>query len=144
MCCEKVTEKRKIDKTLSNFHPNNINLAVMYRESKFTKFRDLLSTILVAEQNHELVNKNHQSRPTGSAPLPEENNMSFQQNVRENGYRGGWGQGRYRGRGRSHGHVRPYNNSSHRKWKSESQSKRKAPRGGKTENVCYRCDMDGH
>ena len=144
MCGEKVTEKRKIDKTLSTFHPNNINLAEMYRERKFTKFGDLLSTLLVAEQNHELVIKNHQSRPTGSAPLPEVNNMSFQQNVRGKGYRGGRGQGRYRGRGRSHGHFRPYNNSGHRKWQSESQSKRKAPRGGKTENVCYRCGMDGH
>ncbi|XP_074347450.1 uncharacterized protein LOC141686305 [Apium graveolens] len=75
MCGEKVTEKRKIDKTLSTFHPNNINLAEMYRERKFTKFGDLLSTLLVAEQNHELVIKNHQSRPTGSAPLPEVNNM---------------------------------------------------------------------
>ncbi|XP_074374497.1 uncharacterized protein LOC141714900 [Apium graveolens] len=144
MCGEKVTEKRKIDKTLSTFHPNNVNLAEMYRERKFTKFGDLLSTLLVVEHNHELVIKNHQSRPTGSAPLPEVNNMSFQQNVRGKGYRGGRGQGRYRGRGRSHGHFHPYNNSGHRKWQSESQSKRKAPRGGKTENVCYRCGMDGH
>ncbi|XP_074372990.1 uncharacterized protein LOC141713456 [Apium graveolens] len=144
MCGEKVTEKRKIDKTLSIFHPNNINLAEMYRERKFTKFRDLLSTILVVEQNHELVIKNHQSRPTGYAPLPEVNNMSFQQNVRGKGYRGGWGQGWYCGRGRSHGHFRPYNNSGHWKWQSESQSKRKAPQGRKTENACYRCDMNGH
>ncbi|XP_074373456.1 uncharacterized protein LOC141713778 [Apium graveolens] len=115
----------------------------MYRERKFTKFGDLLSTLLVAEQNHELVIKNHQSRPTGSAPLPEVNNMSFQQNVHGKGYRSGRGQGRYRGRGRSHEHFRPYNNSGHRKWQSESQSKRKAPRGGKTKNVCYRCGMDG-
>ncbi|XP_074346346.1 uncharacterized protein LOC141685122 [Apium graveolens] len=54
MCGEKVTEKRKIDKTLSTFHPNNINLAEMYRERKFTKFGNLLSTLIVAEQNHEL------------------------------------------------------------------------------------------
>ncbi|XP_074361316.1 uncharacterized protein LOC141701582 [Apium graveolens] len=116
----------------------------MYRERKFTKFGDLLSTLLVTEKNHELVIKNNPSRPTGSAPLPEVNNMSFQQNVRGKGYRGGRGQGRYRGRGRSQGHFRLYNNSGHRKWQSESQSKRKAPRGGKTENVCYRCGMNGH
>ncbi|XP_074357719.1 uncharacterized protein LOC141697316 [Apium graveolens] len=54
ICGEKVIEKRKIDKTLSTFHPNNINLAEMYMERKFTKFGDLLSTLLVAEQNHEL------------------------------------------------------------------------------------------
>ncbi|XP_074326751.1 uncharacterized protein LOC141664695 [Apium graveolens] len=77
---EKVTEK--IDRTLSTFHPNNINLAKIYMERKFAKFGDLLSTLLVVEQNHELVIKNHQSRPTGSAQLPEVNNMSFQQNVR--------------------------------------------------------------
>ncbi|XP_074374472.1 uncharacterized protein LOC141714875 [Apium graveolens] len=116
----------------------------MYMELKFTKFGDLLSTLLVAEQNHELVIKNHQSHSTGSSPLHEVNNMSFQQNVRGKGYRGGRGQGRYRGRGRSHRHFRPYNNSGHRKWQSESHSKRKAPRGGKTKNVCYRCGMDGH
>ncbi|XP_074374053.1 uncharacterized protein LOC141714433 [Apium graveolens] len=51
MCGEKVTEKRKIDKTLSTFHPNNINLAEMYRERKFTKFGDLLSTLLIALLN---------------------------------------------------------------------------------------------
>ncbi|XP_074347432.1 uncharacterized protein LOC141686287 [Apium graveolens] len=85
MCGEKVTEKRKINKTLSTFHPNNINLAEMYRERKFTKFGDLLSTLLVAEQNHELVIKNHPSRPTGSAPLPEVNSMPIQQNVHGKG-----------------------------------------------------------
>ncbi|XP_074361378.1 uncharacterized protein LOC141701649 [Apium graveolens] len=120
MCGEKVTEKRKIDKILSTFHPNNINLAEMYMERKFTKFGDLRSTLLVAEQNHELVIKNHQSRPTGFAPLPEINNMSFQQNVRGKWYRGGRGQGRYRGRGRSQRHFRLYNNFGHRKGKSES------------------------
>lgn len=144
MCGEKVTEKRKIDKTLSTFHPNNINLAEMYRERKFTKFGDLLSTLLVAEQNHELVIKNHQSRPTGSAPLPEVNNTSFQQNVRGKGHRGGRGYGRYRGRGRSHGNFRPYNSSGHQKWQPETQSKRKISRGGKTENICHRCGMEGH
>ncbi|XP_074359753.1 uncharacterized protein LOC141699832 [Apium graveolens] len=116
----------------------------MYKKRKFTKFGDFLSTLLIAEQNHESVIMNHQSRPIKSAPLPEVNNMLFQRKVRGKGYRGGGrGQDRYR-RGRSHGHFRPYNNSGHRKWQSESQSKRKAPQEGKTENVCYRCGIDGH
>ncbi|XP_074363415.1 uncharacterized protein LOC141703938 [Apium graveolens] len=144
MCGEIVTEKRKIDKTLSTFHPNNINLAEMYRERKFTKFGDLLSTLLVAEQNHELVIKNHQSRPTGSAPLPEVNNTTFQQNVRGKGHRGGRGHGRYRGRGRGRGHFRPYYSFGHQKWQPETQSKRKAPQGGKTNNLCHKCGMEGH
>ena len=91
-----------------------------YRNQGFTKYSELLTHLLVAEKNNELLMKSHQLRPTGSAPRPEINNTgsnaprdinpaSFNSRV-QNGYeqsrgnrRGGHGNGygNYRGnRGR--------------------------------------------
>ena len=39
----------------------------------FRKYSDLISCLLVAEQNNELLMKNHEAYPTGSAPFPEVN-----------------------------------------------------------------------
>ena len=80
--------------------------------------------------------KNHQSRLTGSAPLPEVNNTTFQQNEFGKGHRGG--------RGRGQGYFRPYNSSGHQKWQPEKQNKIKSPQGGKTDNLCHKCGMEGN
>jgi hypothetical protein len=48
-----------------------------YRERGFKKYLELISCLLVAEQNNELLMKNHQSRPTGSSPFPKANATSF-------------------------------------------------------------------
>ncbi|XP_068323224.1 uncharacterized protein [Pyrus communis] len=42
-----------------------------YRARGYTEYNQLISVLLVAEQNDELLMKNHHSRPTGSAPFPE-------------------------------------------------------------------------
>ncbi|XP_019233480.1 PREDICTED: uncharacterized protein LOC109214056 [Nicotiana attenuata] len=44
-----------------------------YRERGFKKYSKLISCLLVAEQHNTLLLKNHEARPTGSAPLPEAN-----------------------------------------------------------------------
>ncbi|XP_070018906.1 uncharacterized protein [Nicotiana sylvestris] len=44
-----------------------------YRERGFKKYSELISCLLVAEQHNTLLLKNHEARPTGSAPLPEAN-----------------------------------------------------------------------
>ncbi|XP_019261083.1 PREDICTED: uncharacterized protein LOC109239036 [Nicotiana attenuata] len=44
-----------------------------YRERAFKKYSELISCLLVAEQHNTLLMKNHVARPTGLAPLPEEN-----------------------------------------------------------------------
>ncbi|GKE40433.1 hypothetical protein Tco_1463838, partial [Tanacetum coccineum] len=67
-----------------------------YCERGFKKYCDLISCLLVAEQNNELLMKNHESRPTGSAPLSEANVVTYDQS-------GGRGRGSDRVRGRGHG-----------------------------------------
>ncbi|XP_058216940.1 uncharacterized protein LOC131327828 [Rhododendron vialii] len=68
-----------------------------YRERGFEKYSDLISYLLVAEQNNELLLRNHESRPTGALPFPEANRISFPSNGQDRG------RGRRRGRG-SHNH----------------------------------------
>jgi hypothetical protein len=59
------------------FHASNVLLQQQYRECNFTRYSELISCLLVAEQNNELLMKNHQSRPTSSTPFPEANGNSF-------------------------------------------------------------------
>ncbi|XP_040372895.1 uncharacterized protein LOC121052268 [Rosa chinensis] len=70
---ETVTQALMLEKTFSTFHASNMVLQQQYRERGFTKYSDLISCLLVAEQNNELLMKNHQSRPTGSHPFLEAN-----------------------------------------------------------------------
>ena len=53
--------------------PQMVLLQQQYQEHNFTKYSELISCFLVAEQNNELLLKNHQSRPTGFMSLPEAN-----------------------------------------------------------------------
>ncbi|XP_021859029.1 uncharacterized protein [Spinacia oleracea] len=65
-CDQAVTEDQMIEKTLSTFHANNIVLQQQYRERGFKKYSELISILLVAEHNNDLLLKNHNLRPTGS------------------------------------------------------------------------------
>ena len=62
-----------LEKTYTTFHASNVLLQQQYRECHFTKYSELIACLLVAEQNNELLLKNHQSRLTESIPLPEAN-----------------------------------------------------------------------
>ncbi|XP_074361486.1 uncharacterized protein LOC141701742 [Apium graveolens] len=68
--------KDMLEKTYSTFHTNNMLLQQQYRERRFTKYSELISVLLLAEQNNELLMKNHQVCPTGSTPFPETNVMT--------------------------------------------------------------------
>ena len=149
LCGENITEEDMLEKTFTTFHASNVLLQQQYRERRFTEYSQLISCLLVAEQNKELLMKNHQSRPTGSEAFPEVNAISSQN----------YGRGRGRGRGRSRGrNSRQYNNSSsyqkrkasfhHQKWNNNelrqengesAKKKSKAP-----QDTCYRCGMEGH
>ena len=148
-CGENITEEDMLEKTFTTFHASNVLLQQEYRERRFTEYSQLISCLLVAEQNNELLMKNHQSRSTGSKAFPEVNAISSQN----------YGRGRGRGRGRSRGrNSRQYNNSSshqkrkasfhHQKWNNNElrqengesvKKKSKAP-----QDTCYRCGMEGH
>ena len=101
LCGENITEEDMLEKTFTTFHASNVLLQQQYRERRFTEYSQLISCLLVAEQNNELLMKNHQSRPTGSEAFPEVNAISSQNYERRRGCG--------RGRGRN---SRQYNNSS--------------------------------
>ena len=62
-----------LEKTFTMFHASNVLLQQQYRERRFIKYSKLISYLLVAEQNNELLIRNHQSCPTGYEPFPEVN-----------------------------------------------------------------------
>ena len=95
-----------LEKTFSTFHASNLILQQQYREKGFKKYSQLIPCLLVGEQNSELLMKNHEARPTGSASFPEVNVTAYQP------YNEIRGRGRGRGRGRS---CRFGNRSGHSK-----------------------------
>ena len=59
LCGEKITDEDMQEKTFTTFHASNVLLQQQYRERRFTKYSELISCLLVAEQNNELLMKNH-------------------------------------------------------------------------------------
>ncbi|XP_059310924.1 uncharacterized protein LOC132062358 [Lycium ferocissimum] len=74
-----ITDNDMLEKTFTTFHASNVLLQQQYREMGFKKHFDLISHLLVTEQNNGLLIKNHESRPTGSSPFPEVNETNFHQ-----------------------------------------------------------------
>ncbi|PIN21574.1 hypothetical protein CDL12_05725 [Handroanthus impetiginosus] len=122
LCGEKITDEDLLEKTFSTFHASNVLLQQQYREKSFKKYAELISCLLVAEQNNELLMKNQEARPTGSAPFPEVNAAIFN----KSGGGQNHGHNNTRGRGRGHGNDCSRNNyryrsgndynSNHQKW----------------------------
>ncbi|XP_074360152.1 uncharacterized protein LOC141700247 [Apium graveolens] len=131
LCGENIIDKDMLEKTYSIFNANNMLLQQQYHERGFLKYSELISVLLLAEQNNELLMKNHQPRPTISTPFPEVNVVTSN----DLGPSKQFGRGRGRGRGfgrtrryaRDHGslHGRGHNNkkfsnfkrkSDHQKW----------------------------
>ncbi|XP_050219814.1 uncharacterized protein LOC126670189 [Mercurialis annua] len=102
LCGETITDEDLLEKTFSTFHASNVVLQQQYREKGFKKYSELIYCLLVAEQNNELLMKNHAARPTNSAPFPEVNASAYRSP-----------RGRGSGRGRGHGYGRGGNNYNH-------------------------------
>ncbi|XP_069152910.1 uncharacterized protein [Solanum lycopersicum] len=100
LCGGTVSEIDMMEKTFSTFHASNVLLQQQYREKDFKKYYELISHLLVAEQNNNLLLKNHENRPTGSAPLPEVNE-AYAHHARR-------GKGRNPNRDRDRGRDRDY------------------------------------
>nr|GEZ49943.1 hypothetical protein [Tanacetum cinerariifolium] len=141
-----------------------------YRLQKFTRYSELNAYLLVAEQNNELLMKNHESRPTGSLAYPEVNatkndTKSF---MRGQGQRHGKGRGQF-GKIDSHGHNRSFDenkkNGPHGRGFTRGNGQRtnnydarncKAKNVGKckhkgesgpsqnTDGSCFRCGSSNH
>jgi hypothetical protein len=66
LCEEKITDEDMLEKIFFTFHDSNLLLQQQYRERSFKKYSELISCLLVAEQNNEFLMKNHQSMSTNS------------------------------------------------------------------------------
>jgi hypothetical protein len=154
LCGVDITDDDMLEKTYSTFHATNIVLQQQYREKGFKKYSELISCLLVAEQNNELLMKNHETRPTGSTPFPEVNAVRNHDPRRDRGR--GRGRGHYRGHSRKYDHGRrdqfgPYNRNNtsgaknvnnHPKWIKHNGKRNTVPKN--YEDICYRCGMKGH
>jgi hypothetical protein len=171
-CGHDITDEDMLEKTYSTFHASNITLMQQYRMQKFTKYSELIACLLVAEQNNELLIKNHESRPTGSVAIPEAN-ATVTDGHRDNAHGRGRGRGSGRGRGRGRGYFNRNQNHNNGRERSNSYNRGRgrdhrgsnnhAPRrnndhqqerakkakydAGTSRNnndACYRCGSTGH
>lgn len=115
-CGQTITDSDMLEKTFSTFHASSITLQQQLRLQNFTKYSELNAYLLVAEQNNEILIKNHQSRPTGSIAFPEANATNSDDSKNHSRDQGGnHGRGRGRGRGRKNyyqGQNRPFNRNN--------------------------------
>ncbi|XP_073137046.1 uncharacterized protein [Henckelia pumila] len=164
LCGEKITDDDLLEKTYSTFHASNILLQQQYREKGFKEYSELISCLLVAEQNNELLMKNHEIRPTGANPFPEVNAVMHDEKSKQNKTEFGRGHGHGRGCGRerrrgcfhpyNHGHEEPRDyshsnqkNTNYQKWDNDQGKKVKSDQNNKpkkSENECYRCGIKRH
>ncbi|XP_013615327.1 PREDICTED: uncharacterized protein LOC106321631 [Brassica oleracea var. oleracea] len=71
LCGEEVSDVMMLEKTYTTFNQSNSVLQQQYRTKGFATYTDLMSCLLLAEANNELLMKNSGARPAGTAPLPE-------------------------------------------------------------------------
>ncbi|XP_070671525.1 uncharacterized protein [Malus domestica] len=98
LCEDTIIEEILLEKTFNTFHVSNVLMQQQYRARGYTEYNQLISVLLVVEQNNKLIMKNHNSRPTRSAPFPEVNNASIEVNATSSG-----GNNHKRGRGHKRG-----------------------------------------
>ncbi|KAK4727102.1 hypothetical protein R3W88_032019 [Solanum pinnatisectum] len=129
-----------MEKTLSTFHASNVLLQQQYREKGFKMYSELISHLLVAEQNNDLLMKNHENRPTRSTPFPEVNEVYAHHARRKRG------RGRGRGRERNYDQERnPFPSVNHSPKKNHYQKgKGKDEKRETVKTNCFRCGGRGH
>ncbi|XP_074293378.1 uncharacterized protein LOC141620394 [Silene latifolia] len=69
LCGEKISDADMLEKIYQTFHSSQLLLSQQYLQRGFKKYSELVSCLLVAEQNNQILLKNHQSRPTGTDPF---------------------------------------------------------------------------
>ena len=165
LCGEVVTEEELLEKIYSTFHSSNVILQQQYRMKGFTTYTDLISCLLLAEANNELLMKNSEARPVGTAPLPEANEVEKKEpnecNYVQNNKRShGNGRGGYKGCGSDNYSNSRDNYSTGRKGNHNNRGRGSnygrgrdsygRGRGGiskpsySTKSVCHRCGMGNH
>ncbi|XP_074347031.1 uncharacterized protein LOC141685852 [Apium graveolens] len=148
-----------LEKTYSTFHANNMLPQQQYRERGFQKYSELISVLLLAEQNNELLMKNYQARPTGSTLFLEVNVVTS--NDLRPSKKFGHGRGRGRGFGCARGyargcgflHDRGHNNekslnlkrkSHYQNWMKNEEKPKVNMMDKRVESAYHRYGMKGH
>ncbi|XP_047262270.1 uncharacterized protein LOC124895875 [Capsicum annuum] len=101
LCGETINDEDMMKKILTTFHASNIILQQQYREKDFQKYSELILCLLVAEQHNAILMKNHETHPTGAAPLPKVNWVQAHgqpERRQDRGYNNMCGRGNGRGR----------------------------------------------
>ncbi|CAL9024154.1 unnamed protein product [Prunus brigantina] len=128
-------------------------LQQQYRERGFHKYSDLISCLLLAEQNNELLMQNHQSHPTGSAPLNEVNaTLAPSHEAYATSSHGD----RRRAKGTCNGQDQNSNSNclgprntqashNHQKWNKQDKANGSQHSADRViEEACHRCGTNGH
>jgi hypothetical protein len=73
LCGTSTTDQQKIDKTLSTFHPDNIQSSRNFRQEGFTEYAALIDALQVAEAQDNVLKKNFSAQPFAGGPSHEAN-----------------------------------------------------------------------
>lgn len=160
-CGEKLTEEEILEKTYSTFPASHVILSQQYRAKNYTKFSELITVLLLAEKNFDLLMKNNEARPVGTKPLPEVNVVSKHNRGNESGEgpshqkRGKWIKGkngprknqwkRNTTRGGSSGQRGGGRNGRHGQWNNNmARSQDQNRNQNQNRDTCHRCGGYGH
>ena len=164
LCGEEVSDVMMLEKTYTTFNQSNSVLQQQYRTKGFATYTDLISCLLLAEANNELLMKNSGARPAGTAPLPEAHEVEKKDPketyyTQDNRKPYGNSRGGYRGRRRDNHNGRD-NYSTGRKGNHNNRGRGSnygrgrgsygRGRGGiskpsyMSKSLCHRCGMDNH
>ncbi|GKA17963.1 hypothetical protein Tco_0697800 [Tanacetum coccineum] len=143
-CGQSVTDTDMLEKTYYAFHASNMTLQQQYRLHKFTRYFELNAYHLVAEQNNEILMKNHQSRLTRSLAYREVNATKYD----TKSFMRGQGQIYTHGRGFTRVSGQRTNNNAPRNNKAKNVGKHKhngeSGLSQNTDGSCFRCGSSNH
>ncbi|XP_026438708.1 uncharacterized protein LOC113337224 [Papaver somniferum] len=152
LCGEDVTDEQMLEKTFTTFHASNVLLQQQYRERKFTEYSELISCLLIAEQNNDLLLRNLEARPVGSTAVTEVHATTSFGRGNNHGNKGkrGYGKGNQRG-GHKNERVKGTRYQLYQRPLKIAEPKEPKQEKGKgsssqppQKNICYRCGLTNH